>query len=88
MCNPTRYPVRVALLGDRSQHPALGVNGGAPGDVARAVYDDGTSPGLKSISTLRPGGSITISFPGGGGYGPPGKRDPAAIEADLREGYA
>ena len=64
------------------------MNGGSPGDLARAAYDDGSSPGLKSVSTLRPGGSITISFPGGGGYGPPGQRDPAAIETDLREGYA
>jgi N-methylhydantoinase B len=26
-------------------------------------------------------------YAGGGGYGPPGERDPAAIAADLRDGF-
>jgi N-methylhydantoinase B len=85
--NPTTDPIRVALLGDRSRHPALGVAGGLPGDVARAGYGNGTNPPLKSVSTLEPGGTITISFPGGGGYGPPATRDPVAIAADLQEGF-
>jgi N-methylhydantoinase B len=85
--NPTTEPVQVVLLGDRSRHPALGLCGGLPGDAARVVYDDGTSPSLKSISTLPPGGTVTISFPGGGGYGPAARRDPAAVAADLSEGY-
>jgi N-methylhydantoinase B len=85
--NPTQAPVRVALLGDRSEHPALGVHGGLPGDTARAVCDSGASPSLKSMSALEPGDTITISFPGGGGYGPPALRDPAAIAADLKEGF-
>jgi N-methylhydantoinase B len=38
------------------------------------------------VSVLAPGDTITISFPGGGGYGPPAHRDPAAIAADLTEG--
>jgi N-methylhydantoinase B len=84
--NPTQTPVRIALLGDRSRHPALGMRGGLPGDTARAVYDSGTSPSLKSVSVLEPGDTITISFPGGGGYGTPAGRDPAAIAADLRAG--
>lgn len=85
--NPARAPVRVALLGDRSRHPARGVHGGQPGDVARAVCDSGASLSLKSVSALRPGDTVTISFPGGGGYGPPADRDPGAIAADLREGF-
>jgi len=85
--NPARTPVRVALLGDRSTHPARGVRGGQPGDTARAVYDSGARPSLKSVSTLAPGDTITISFPGGGGYGPPGQREPAAVAADLAEGF-
>ena len=85
--NPTRAPVRVALLGDRSRHPAQGMHGGLPGDTAKAVCDSGDSPPLKSVSVLRPGDTITISFPGGGGYGPPAGRDPAAVAADLDEGF-
>jgi N-methylhydantoinase B len=85
--NATQAPVRVALLGDRSRHPAQGVRGGLPGDTARAAYDSGASPSLKSVSTLGSGDTITISFPGGGGYGPPAQRTPAAIAADLAEGF-
>jgi N-methylhydantoinase B len=39
-----------------------------------------------SVSALAPGSAITISFAGGGGYGPPAGRDPAAVAADLRAG--
>lgn len=84
--NPGKAPLRVALLGDRSGHPALGIAGGLPGSPAHAEYDDGTTPSLKSLSTLKPGSAITISFAGGGGYGPPSGRERAAIAADLRAG--
>ncbi|MCO5970603.1 hydantoinase B/oxoprolinase family protein [Actinoallomurus soli] len=85
--NTTDAPLRVVLLGDRSEHPALGVNGGLPGAVARVVDDEGAVRALKSVSVVRPGGGLTISFAGGGGYGPPAGRDRAAIAADLREGF-
>ncbi len=34
-----------------------------------------------------PGDRIQLVTPGGGGYGDPAARDPAAVEEDLREGY-
>jgi 5-oxoprolinase (ATP-hydrolysing)/N-methylhydantoinase B len=34
-----------------------------------------------------PGDRIRLWTPGGGGYGAPAQRDPAAIAEDLREGY-
>ena len=85
--NATRAPLRVALIGDRERHPALGLHGGSPGELARAVDDHGTPLPLKSVTALPPGGGLVISFAGGGGYGPPAGRDPAAIAADLREGF-
>jgi N-methylhydantoinase B len=85
--NTTIAPLRVVLLGDRSRHPALGVHGGLPGEVARVLDGDGVPLPLKSLTALPPGGGLTISFAGGGGYGPPAERDPAAIAADLREGH-
>ena len=36
---------------------------------------------------IEPGDTITVSTPGGGGYGDPKARDPALIERDLRRGY-
>lgn len=85
--NVTATSVRVVVLGDRERHPALGVRGGRPGATARVEFHDGTTAGLKSVTALPPGGGVTVSFAGGGGYGPPEGRDPAAVAADLREGF-
>jgi N-methylhydantoinase B len=85
--NTTDTPLRVVVLGDRAQHPALGVNGGLAGEIARVVDGDGAPVALKSVTALRARGGLTISFAGGGGYGPPAGRSPSAIAADLREGF-
>jgi len=37
--------------------------------------------------TFRQGDRVSILTPGGGGYGDPGERDPALLEADLRDGF-
>ncbi|HRX36147.1 MAG TPA: hydantoinase B/oxoprolinase family protein, partial [Aestuariivirga sp.] len=37
--------------------------------------------------TLEPGDRIRLTTPGGGGYGDPAERDPAAIAEDVAEGY-
>lgn len=84
--NPGQNPIRVALLGDRSSHPALGIAGGLAGAPAHAAYDDGTTPPLKSLTSLAPGAALTVSFAGGGGFGPPAGRDRSAIADDLRAG--
>jgi N-methylhydantoinase B len=85
--NTTGWPVRMALLGDREEHPALGVQGGGPGAAASAVLDDGSRVPLKSITVLPPGAGVVVSFPGGGGYGDPAERDPELQARDLRLGY-
>ena len=36
---------------------------------------------------LPAGTDITLALPGGGGYGPPWRRDPARVLADVRDGY-
>jgi N-methylhydantoinase B len=35
---------------------------------------------------LKAGEGIRLETPGGGGYGPPARRDPAALARDLRSG--
>jgi N-methylhydantoinase B len=30
---------------------------------------------------------VTLELPGGGGYGPPARREPARVLADVRDGY-
>ena len=36
---------------------------------------------------MQPGELLRLHFPGGGGYGDPAERDPAAIEDDIAKGY-
>ena len=36
---------------------------------------------------LQPGDRLTMHYGGGGGYGDPAKRDPAALKRDIEDGY-
>ncbi|CAM5699752.1 hydantoinase B/oxoprolinase family protein [Streptomyces canus] len=85
--NPTNRPVQMVLLGDREQHPALGLAGGEPGATAQAVLDSGERVPLKSVSQLPPGASVVISFAGGGGFGRAEDREPDLVDADETAGY-
>jgi N-methylhydantoinase B len=80
-------PVRLSLLSDRRDHPALGVLGGAPGAPALIEFGDGTRPHPKSRTTVQPGTRLRMIYAGGGGYGDPAARDPDALARDLRDGY-
>ncbi|WP_135470132.1 hydantoinase B/oxoprolinase family protein [Crenalkalicoccus roseus] len=80
-------PLRLSLLSDRRDHPAGGVLGGLSGAPAEIAMSDGTRPHPKSRTTIGPGMRLVMRYPGGGGYGPPEERDPAALAADLRDGY-
>jgi N-methylhydantoinase B len=44
-------------------------------------------PGKVSAFPLEPGDVVVMESSGGGGYGDPLDRDPAAVAADLAEGY-
>ena len=79
--------VRLSLLSDRRDHPAQGVLGGAAGGAAVIALADGTRPHPKSRTTVQPGARVQLLYAGGGGYGDPGQRDPAALAADIRDGY-
>jgi N-methylhydantoinase B len=79
--------VRLTLLGDREHHPPEGLMGGSPGSPASARLSTGARPALKSVTELAPGASVTLSFAGGGGYGPPRERDASEIAHDLTQGF-
>ena len=77
---------------DRFTIRPYGMRGGEPGAAGRLLLTraDGTQSDLRSkLSdlTLRRGDTIRIETSGGGGYGPPGERDAAAVAADLAGGY-
>lgn len=84
--NASPTPVRLTLLGDRERHPAEGVMGGYKAGPASARLDTGAQPSLKSVTMIPPDATLTLSFAGGGGFGHPKERAPAAIASDLAEG--
>ncbi|MBI3993938.1 MAG: hydantoinase B/oxoprolinase family protein, partial [Candidatus Lambdaproteobacteria bacterium] len=81
----------VSLSGDRHRHQPLGLFGGRPGALARTVLNPDTDReealASKAVRTLTRGDVLSIQLSGGGGYGDPAQRDPAAIARDIAEGY-
>jgi N-methylhydantoinase B len=84
--NLSDTPIQLMILGDREKHPALGIAGGMAGACASAQIDGTTAIRLKSKSMLAPGSRVRLNFAGGGGFGDPGQRDPAAVAQDLLNG--
>ena len=83
--------VRGATCFERVVTPPFGQAGGLPGSNAKLWMDlpDGTSRPLpgKGAYTAPAGALVTVEAPGSGGFGPPAGRDPAALQADLLDGY-
>ncbi|PYN83675.1 MAG: hypothetical protein DMD96_01285 [Candidatus Rokuibacteriota bacterium] len=83
----TREPFATSILCDRTVHPAAGFLGGQQG-ARGAVLIDGVAPANpKAEQIVPPGALVEVRLPGGGGYGPPGERDPELIARDLLDGY-
>jgi len=69
-----------------------GVAGGQPGRLGRILLNPGTPearelPTLADNIMLKRGDVIRIESAGGGGWGDPFARDPAAVARDVRTGY-
>ena len=81
----------MTLSSDRRRFTPWGLDqgGSARGAHAYLISADGTEKELptKTCITLKHGDRIRIETPGGGGWGPAAARAPAALEADLRNGY-
>ncbi len=61
-------PMRYSLIGERRRHPPRGRDGGEDGAPGRDLRGGEPIPG-KAEGDLRPGESIRIETPGGGGHG-------------------
>lgn len=76
---------------DAFESRPYGLAGGEPGSAGRlSVTRDGVVTALpaKTIGhVLLAGDIVRMETPGGGGFGDPAQRDPAAIAADLADGY-
>jgi N-methylhydantoinase B len=81
----------VALRSARQIFPAQGLAGGKPGALGAFIRNPGLAdetrlPSTSSDTRLEKGDVLRIITPGGGGFGPPERRDGKSIERDLDEG--
>jgi N-methylhydantoinase B len=76
---------------ERTKDPPWGLHGGKPGAVNEAllVRRDGSEQTLLKATgvPMEPGDRLTFRSAGGGGWGDPGARDPAALADDIAKGY-
>ena len=76
---------------ERTKDPPWGLRGGKPGAVNEAVLvrRDGSEQKLLKATgvPMEPGDRLTFRTAGGGGFGDPRARDPAAIADDVAKGY-
>ena len=87
----TDGPAVANTAGDGVRHGAAGMLGGRDGAPHHYTLDraDGTSRDLRTKEVgipLAPGDTLHVRAGGGGGWGPPEKRDPAARARDAAEG--
>jgi N-methylhydantoinase B len=85
---------RLSVLAEKAVLPPFGVCGGGSGATNRFWVRRGAQPiqpsplpGKVGGFPLLPGDVLLMESSGGGGFGDPLTRDPAAVAADLAEGY-
>ena len=71
---------------DRIEHPARGRQGGGDGAPGGVFLASGAVLRGKGTQRIPAGERLVIHTPGGGGYGPPRKRDPERTRADVDDG--
>ncbi|MBV8169644.1 MAG: hydantoinase B/oxoprolinase family protein, partial [Alphaproteobacteria bacterium] len=81
----------LQVRADRSVFRPFGLYGGAPAARSRNTLNPGTPaeqalPG-KLTMTIKRGDVFRHELPGGGGWGDPLERDPAAVLSDVRNEY-
>ena len=79
-------PTTIAVQAGRYIYPPEGIFGGKPGARARFLQNDADAD-PSGLTFCETGDVISFYSAGGGGYGDPLKRDPAAVEKDVRYGY-
>src|SRR5439155_1528559 len=76
---------------NKTRFPPSGVAGGHAGERARFVVRLGTSQELETTASarveMRAGERFLLQSAGGGGFGDSCKRDRAALDRDVAEGY-
>jgi 5-oxoprolinase (ATP-hydrolysing)/N-methylhydantoinase B len=97
----TAVPITGSQCSDRHEVKPWPIFGGEPGGNGGTLIRKAGSTEWKTVRelfgkissskyaniTIEPGDRIMLTTPGGGGYGDPAARDPAALAEDVREGY-
>ncbi len=81
------YMFEFSAMFDRVDNPARGRAGGDDGAPGRVYLDDGTPFPTKGKKAVPADRRLILELPGGGGFGNPSDRDPAASENDRKQGY-
>jgi N-methylhydantoinase B len=84
MENGIREPFYFNGAYERTKFPARGFEGGLAGAPGYVGLTSGKALPSKGRHLIPPGERVLIMSPGGGGIGDPRRRDPALVEADLR----
>ena len=79
-------PIVLSVMAERTKFPAPGLAGGAAGGLGD-VRINGTRIDNRKQHVLERGDRVLVSTPGGGGYGPRGKRDRKLLARDRALGY-
>jgi N-methylhydantoinase B len=78
--------ISIAVQAGRYIYPPEGMFGGKDGSLAKYLKnEDNADP--STMTFCEPGDTITFVSAGGGGYGDPFERDPAAVAQDVLYGY-
>ncbi len=80
-------PFAIFATFDRTQFAPRGCEGGGDGALGGIALKSGAKLRSKGRQTIPAGEVLVLEMPGGGGYGAPSERDPAAVESDLRAGF-
>jgi len=88
----TRGEAVSSVIGDRGVFPPFGLHGGQPGRLASVRFElEGKTYRPPHVTKdegiqMRPGDTVSIATPGGGGWGDPAERDADATREDVRLG--
>jgi N-methylhydantoinase B len=83
----TDEPYMFAGLYERINFAAPGLHGGKNGRSGRLLTSNRVDLKPKISRLLPEDTKVTLEMPGGGGFGPPMKRDPMRVLNDVRNGY-
>jgi N-methylhydantoinase B len=85
--NRADEPFVIFAQFQRVAYPAAGRNHGHDGAAGEVALQSGASLEPNGVHVIAPGERLVTHMPGGGGFGSPLERDPAAVLQDVIDGF-